>query len=69
MRTKKQRLIWVDIKEKDDGITPTYYFEFDKLNELGFSDNEMFSFIKEMKLMAKKEIKDRAGSPATKPLE
>jgi len=61
MRTKKHRLILVDIHEKDNKVTPWYYFEFDKLNELGFSDNEMFGFIEEMKTMAEKEIKERSN--------
>lgn len=51
--------MWVDLREKGDEITPTYYFDFDLLNQLGFLDPYMFDFIKEMKIMAKKEIKER----------
>lgn len=57
---KKQILIWVDIKENSKGITPTYFFDFELLNELGYSDNEMFSFIEEMKTFAEKEMKLRS---------
>ena len=57
---KKQRLIWVDIKENSKGVTPTFFFDFELLNELGYSDNEMFSFIEEMKTFAEKEAKERA---------
>ncbi len=45
MRTKKHRLISAYIREADSSITPWYYFEFDKLNEIGFPDSEMLTFI------------------------
>ncbi len=51
--------MWMDIHSKDKEITPWYYFEFDKLNELGFPDTYIFDFMREMEVMAKKEIKER----------
>ncbi len=59
-------LIWVDIRKKSNGITPTYYFDFDMLNQLGFPDREIFSFIEEMKLFAEKEANERKKEPSKK---
>lgn len=59
MKRKKHKLIWANIHEKDNMITPRYFFEFDKLNEIGFPDAEMLIFIEEMKTIAQKEIKER----------
>ena len=61
MRIIKRKLIWADIKENSKGITPTYYFDFELLNELGYPDNDMLSFIEEMKTFAEKEAKERAN--------
>ncbi len=64
MRTKKhKKLIWADIHEKDNQITPWYYFEFDRLNEMGFPDSEMLAFIEEMKTCAQKEMEQRKNKP------
>lgn len=65
MRTKKHKLIWADIHEKDNNITPWYYFEFDKLNEIGFPDSEMLAFIEEMKTYAQKDIEERKNKSKT----
>lgn len=54
-----KKLIWVDIHKKGDYITPTYYLDFDLLNELGFFDSEMLAFIEEMKEHAQKEMEER----------
>ncbi|MBI5872167.1 hypothetical protein HZB88_03715 [archaeon] len=54
-----KKLIWVEIHKKGKNVTPTYYFDFDFLNKLGFPDNEMFSFIGEIKIYAEKEMKER----------
>ena len=60
---KKQRLIWVAIHEKEGGVTPTYYFDFDLLNQLGFPDSYIFDVIKEMNIMAEKEVSERSNKP------
>ena len=55
-----KKIIWVDIhKKKRNSITPTYYFDFDLLNQLGFPDSEMLCFIEEMKTHAQKEMEER----------
>lgn len=55
-----KKVIWADIHKRGRDITPTYYFDFDFLNDLGFPDSEMLSFIEEMKAFAEKEQKERA---------
>ncbi len=55
-----KKLIWADIYNKRDTITPIYYFDFNYLNELGFPDDEMLKFLDEMKDFAEKEMKERA---------
>ena len=42
-----KKLIWVEIHKKGRNVTPTYYFDFDFLNKLGFPDEYIFNFIKE----------------------
>ena len=59
MRIIKRKFIWADIHKKSRKITPTYYFDFDLLNQLGFPDSEMLSFIEEMKFYAEKDMKER----------
>ena len=54
-----KKLIWIEIHKKSNSVTPTYYFDFDLLNQLGFPDTEIFSFIEEIKTFAEKEIKER----------
>ena len=45
MRIIKRKLFWAEIRKKGNTITPTYFFDFDMLNELGFPDNEIYSFL------------------------
>lgn len=59
MRKKKFRLMWADIHCNGKQITPDYYFDLDKLNELGYKDKDIFEFIEEMKTIAEKVIKER----------
>ncbi len=66
MEVKKQRLIWANIHVKDNNITPTYYFDFDKLNDLGFPDCEMLAFIMERKMYAQKEMKEKKNKKEKK---
>ncbi len=61
-----KKLIWTDIHKKGKGIEPIYYFDFDLLNELGFPDTKMFSFIEEMKKMAEKEVNERGKARSRK---
>ncbi len=55
----KRKLIWVDVNVSKKMLTPTYYFDFDLLNQIGFPDNIMLSFLEEMKTFAEKEMKER----------
>ncbi|MFH1065693.1 MAG: hypothetical protein V1734_04285 [Nanoarchaeota archaeon] len=55
-----KKLIWADINKRGRNINSTYYFDFELLNQLGFPDSEMLSFIEEMKTFAEKEQKERA---------
>ena len=59
MKTKRFKLMWADIRHKGDEITPWYYFDLDKFNELGYQDKDIFEFIEDMKTYAKKEVKER----------
>ncbi|MBS3106729.1 hypothetical protein J4419_03650 [Candidatus Woesearchaeota archaeon] len=61
-----KKLMWVDIHEKRNKITPIYYFDYDLLNQLGFPDSEMLKFIEETKRFAEKEIKEREESDEKK---
>ena len=61
-----KKLIWVDIHKKRNTITPTYYFDFEYLNSLGFQDKEMLTFLEEMKSFAEKELKERSDLKAGK---
>lgn len=56
-----KKLIWVDVRNRRDGTTPTYYFDFDYLNTLGFQDKDMLDFLEDMRIFAKKEIEERSG--------
>ena len=51
--------MWADIHHKGNEITPWYYFDLDKFNELGYQDKDIFEFIDEMKKYARKEVKER----------
>ena len=61
MRIIKRKLFWVEIRKKGNTIAPTYFFDFDMLNELGFSDDEMYSFLEEIKIYAEKEMNERSN--------
>lgn len=61
-----KKLIWVDIHKKGRSITPTYYFDFDLLNQLGFPDNDILSFLEEMKIFAQKEMGERKNKSLLK---
>ena len=61
MRIIKRKLFWVEIHKKGNTIAPTYFFDFDMLNELGFPDDEMYSFLEEIKLYAEKEMNERSN--------
>ena len=62
MRIIKRKLFWAEIRKKGNTIAPTYFFDFDMLNELGFPDNEIYSFLDEIKIYAEKEMKQRRES-------
>ena len=68
-KPRKGRLIWTDIRVNKEELTPTYYFDFDLLNEVGFPDGEIFNFIEEMKTFAEKEIKERSNKMPIPPLK
>ena len=59
MRIIKRKLIWADITIKKQVLYPTYYFDYDLLNEIGFPDEQLIKMLDEMKVHAEKELKDR----------
>ena len=69
MRIIKRKLFWAEIRKKGNTITPTYFFDFDMLNELGFSEDEMYSFLEEIKIYAEKEMMERHECSNKKSLE
>ena len=59
MRIIKRKLFWVEIYKKGNAISTNYFFDFNMLNELGFPDDEIYSFLEEIKIYAEKEIGER----------
>ena len=59
MKIIKRKLIWTDVTVRKRCLCPTYYFDIDLLNEIGFPDEEMIKIVEEMKTFAEKEFKER----------
>lgn len=59
MKIIKRKLIWTDVTVRKRCLCPTYYFDFDLLNEIGFPDDEMIKMLEEMRTFAEKELKER----------
>ena len=59
MKIIKRKLIWTDVTVRKRCLYPTFYFDFDLLNEAGFPDEEMIKMVEEMKIFAEKELKER----------
>jgi len=59
MKIIKRKLIWANISVRKRVLYPTYYFDYDLLNEIGFPDEQMIFLLDEMKEHAEKELKDR----------
>jgi len=50
--------MWTDVTVRKQNMCPTYHFDFDLLNKIGFQDEDMIEILEEMRIFAEKEMKE-----------